>query len=144
MFSFQRILGLKQESGSQTSELFAVGDPQKPQAFYPLNQTVTVNPGDTLFARCVYNSMSKSKVTYIGSTAGDEMCNLYLMFYSEAENQDFFTCGMNVAPQLGQILDQKLAQYDAEKLGKTEQNVQKSPKKIDLPIAQPYIGQISH
>ena len=88
--------------------------------------------------------MSKSKVTYIGSTAGDEMCNLYLMFYSEAENQDFFTCGMNVAPQLGQILDQKLAQYDAEKLGKTEQNVQKSPKKIDLPIAQPYIGQISH
>ena len=98
------MLGLIQDSSKSHTDLFAVGDPQKPQAFYPLNETITVNPGDTLFARCVYNSMDRSKVTYIGSTAGDEMCNLYLMFYSEAEGHDFFTCGTNVAPQLGQVL----------------------------------------
>ena len=128
-----------QNSSKSKTELFAVGDPQKPQAFYPLNETITVNAGDTLFARCVYNSMSKSKVTYIGSTAGDEMCNLYLMFYSEAEGQDFFTCGQNVAPKLGQVLDQKLALYDRNQ---NSEEVKDEPSKMPkmLTNMKPYVG----
>ena len=29
----------------------------------------------------------------IGPTAGDEMCNLYLMYYTPSVNDDFKTCG---------------------------------------------------
>ena len=32
--------------------------------------------------RCTYNTTGHSTATRIGSTGGDEMCNLYLMFYT--------------------------------------------------------------
>ena len=33
--------------------------------------------------RCTYNSTSKDQDTHIGPSSGDEMCNLYIMFFTE-------------------------------------------------------------
>ena len=48
-----------------------------------------VNPGEILAARCTYDSRGHSTMTKIGHTGGDEMCNLYLMFYTlSSEDSD--------------------------------------------------------
>ncbi|XP_068214984.1 peptidyl-glycine alpha-amidating monooxygenase B-like isoform X3 [Palaemon carinicauda] len=60
----------------------AKGNPHWPQAFYPMKQTHHVSVDDVLHARCTYNSTSRFTHTYIGGTSSDEMCNLYLMYYT--------------------------------------------------------------
>lgn len=60
----------------------AQGDPHRPQAFYPLNRTVTVKPGDVLASRCTYDTTTRKRPTEIGPGASQEMCNLYLMYYA--------------------------------------------------------------
>ena len=72
----------------------ARGSPQWPQAFYPMKQVQTVRPGDDILAaRCTYNSTGVDHATNIGATAGDEMCNLYIMFFSEpGKVADFLGC----------------------------------------------------
>ncbi|RXG68440.1 Peptidyl-glycine alpha-amidating monooxygenase [Armadillidium vulgare] len=62
----------------------AKGNPHWPQAFYPVDQVIRVKPEEILHARCTYNSSSLIKHTYIGGTSDDEMCNLYLMYYTDA------------------------------------------------------------
>ena len=52
----QRIIGVKKSGSSGSLELFADGDPLKPQAFYSLEKTITLSKGDGIFARCVYDS----------------------------------------------------------------------------------------
>ena len=81
------------EEGHQYREI-ARGSPQWPQAFYPMKKVQTVYPGkDVLAARCTYNSTGKDTATNIGATAGDEMCNLYIMFFSEpGKVSDFLGC----------------------------------------------------
>ena len=96
---------MKKDGVSGEVTFFANGDPQKPQAFYPLDNVVTLNKGDTVFARCVYNSMDKDNAVNIGSTAGDEMCNLYLMYYYEVENRDFFEHSLWVDDRLYKLLN---------------------------------------
>ena len=44
-FISQRIIGVKKSGGDKSLELFAEGDPLKPQAFYPLENTVTLQRG---------------------------------------------------------------------------------------------------
>ena len=51
-----------------------------------------VNPGEILAARCTYDSRGHSTMTKIGHTGGDEMCNLYLMFYTLSPQDDFVLC----------------------------------------------------
>lgn len=62
------------------------------QAFYPMEKEMIVNPGEILAARCTYNSMGHTTSTKIGHTGGDEMCNLYLMFYTLSASDDFVVC----------------------------------------------------
>ncbi|XP_032230228.2 peptidyl-glycine alpha-amidating monooxygenase A isoform X2 [Nematostella vectensis] len=73
------ITGYRVRDGKWT--LIGKGDPQRPQAFYPIKQEVDIKDGDTLAARCTYNTMKKDRITYIGATMKDEMCNFYMMFY---------------------------------------------------------------
>ncbi|XP_053406046.1 peptidyl-glycine alpha-amidating monooxygenase-like isoform X2 [Mercenaria mercenaria] len=84
-------------------EMIGKGNPQWPQAFYPVKNHVVINPGDILAARCTYNSTGRYRATEIGSTANDEMCNFYIMYYmnSSMENkrgQD--TCYQNKQQQV--------------------------------------------
>lgn len=60
------------------------GNPQWPQAFYPMREVFSVENNDVLAARCTFNSSMRDRWTYIGSTANDEMCNFYMMYYTEA------------------------------------------------------------
>ena len=62
----KRIIGMKTDGTTHESKIIADGDPQKPQAFYPLKEVVTIKPGDSLFARCTYDSTSSGKTTRIG------------------------------------------------------------------------------
>lgn len=128
----KRIIGMKTDGKTRESKIIADGDPQKPQAFYPLKDIVTIKPGDSLFARCTYDSTAKARSTQIGSTAGDEMCNLYLMFYTEADNADFFTCAgsQQTRNAYSDIADKKLMELDRETSQKTSEGVKK-PKSFD-------------
>lgn len=62
------------------------------QAFYPMEKEMIVNPGEILAARCTYDSTGHATSTKIGHTGGDEMCNLYLMFYTLTASDDFVVC----------------------------------------------------
>ena len=80
------------EEGHQYREI-ARGSPQWPQAFYPMKKVQTVYPKDIITARCTYNSTGVNHATNIGSTAGDEMCNLYIMFFAEpGKVSDYLSC----------------------------------------------------
>ena len=71
----------------------AKGDPQLPQAFYPTTEsTFDIQNGDILMAICTYHNNETREIRQ-GSTHNDEMCNVYIMYYTEnAENvQD--SCG---------------------------------------------------
>jgi len=52
-----------------------------------------VNDGDILLARCTFDSTNRNRTTSIGSTAVDEMCNLYNLYYTDAKNgQSYYDC----------------------------------------------------
>ena len=95
-------------------EEVARGDPQRPQTFYPMPKFQVAQKGDIMVARCTFDGTRTNKTTRIGNvsprnlrpwghclmyeftpagmTAGDEMCNLYIMYYSDRENDDFRIC----------------------------------------------------
>ena len=80
----------------------AKGDPQLPQAFYPTTEsTFDIQNGDILMAICTYHNNETREIRQ-GSTHNDEMCNVYIMYYTEnAENvQDL--CGGHTYPELEQ------------------------------------------
>ncbi|XP_042891754.1 peptidylglycine alpha-amidating monooxygenase-like isoform X3 [Penaeus japonicus] len=64
----------------------AKGNPHWPQAFYPMSEVFHVSTDKILHARCTWNSTNCKTHTYIGQTSGDEMCNLYLMYYTDREH----------------------------------------------------------
>ncbi|KAK0055292.1 alpha-amidating enzyme precursor 1 [Biomphalaria pfeifferi] len=77
------------------------GNPQWPQAFYPVKDVIEVKPGDALAARCTYNSSSMDHAVGVGSTGNDEMCNFYIMFYTDSSVANpSGQCSANELPQL--------------------------------------------
>lgn len=81
--------------------LIGKGNPQWPQAFYPVNGSIEVKPGDKLVARCTFNSTGRGRYTNVGSTGEDEMCNFYIMFYTDAaDDRPSDQCGGNMYPDL--------------------------------------------
>ncbi|KAH3839323.1 hypothetical protein DPMN_112751 [Dreissena polymorpha] len=76
------ISGYKVHNG--VYEMIGKGNPQWPQAFYPVTSHVEINPGDVLAARCTFSSIGRHRKTEIGATANDEMCNFYIMYYMNA------------------------------------------------------------
>ncbi|XP_040571967.1 peptidyl-glycine alpha-amidating monooxygenase B isoform X3 [Lepeophtheirus salmonis] len=88
---YQYSFDTKTKKNSLNPLEIARGDPQLPQTFYPMENYVEVEDGDILAARCTYDSSNMTTTTQIGMTSGDEMCNLYLMYYSKSD-QDFIIC----------------------------------------------------
>lgn len=89
----------------QTTGLFeeiGKGNPQWPQAFYPIKKNITINPRDYLAAQCTFTTLDFDKSTRIGQTAGDEMCNLYLMFYTASRDPEdhYITCADDALPEI--------------------------------------------
>lgn len=48
--------------------LLGRGNPQWPQAFYPVATDVLIRPGDFLLLRCVYDAVGRRSETLIGET----------------------------------------------------------------------------
>ncbi|CAD5116877.1 DgyrCDS5721 [Dimorphilus gyrociliatus] len=81
------------------------GNPQWPQAFYPINENLVIKPGDRLVARCTFDARNRNTDTHIGSTHNDEMCNFYLMYYTPATvGGSYFQCGGDNIPRLSDKL----------------------------------------
>ncbi|XP_014666391.1 PREDICTED: peptidyl-glycine alpha-amidating monooxygenase B-like [Priapulus caudatus] len=77
------VTGYKVTNGAWS--LLGKGNPQWPQSFYPMDEPITINPNDFMAARCTFDSRGRNRITNIGSTANDEMCNFYVMFYTDAK-----------------------------------------------------------
>jgi hypothetical protein len=75
------------------------GNPQWPQAFYPADKEWTLQKNDFLAARCTYNATEMNIDTNIGAMHTDEMCNFYIMYYSE-KPPFYHACNDNRAPEL--------------------------------------------
>nr|KAI8731297.1 alpha-amidating enzyme precursor 2 [Biomphalaria glabrata] len=77
------------------------GNPQWPQAFYPVKEVIEVKPGDALAVRCTYNSSWMDHPVGVGSTGNDEMCNYYIMLYTDSSVADpSGECAFNELTQL--------------------------------------------
>ena len=74
---------ISQVQGKSVTHELCERDPQLPQGFIPLKTDIVVRPGDTLKATCLFDSTSVKKSVNAGATHNDEMCNLYLMLYSQ-------------------------------------------------------------
>jgi len=61
-------------------------DPMTPQMFYPVaNASIVIEAGDALAARC-HMANDENKDVYIGPSGEDEMCNFYMMYWTEPDN----------------------------------------------------------
>ena len=90
------VSGWKVSPGMQWN-LIGKKNPQLPQMFYPIaDEKMTLTGGDTLAARCTMVS-NRGRVTWVGATARDEMCNFYLMYWVDGrqklENERCFSIG---------------------------------------------------
>ncbi len=74
---------IEQQNGKQVSNELCERDPQLPQGFAPLKDNILIRPGDTLKATCMFDSSAVHSPVNAGATHTDEMCNLYLMLYSQ-------------------------------------------------------------
>ncbi|XP_050074872.1 peptidylglycine alpha-hydroxylating monooxygenase [Anopheles maculipalpis] len=72
----------KDESGADQWTLLGKRDPLTPQMFYPVESRDPIRKNDRLAARCTMES-NRTRITRIGATNEDEMCNFYLMYYVE-------------------------------------------------------------
>jgi len=70
------------------------------KAFYPVSDHLVIRHGDYLVSRCTYDATNRSRDTHIGATHNDEMCNLYVMFYTRNGHKSYFTCLSNSFPEL--------------------------------------------
>lgn len=70
------------ENGIDDWTLLGKRDPLTPQMFYPVENTDPIRKGDKLVARCTMVSR-RTTITQIGATNQDEMCNLYIMYWTD-------------------------------------------------------------
>lgn len=57
--------------------------PQLPQGFVPVEEEKIIRPGENLRVTCDFNSTSVNHTVTAGPTHNHEMCNMYMMTYSE-------------------------------------------------------------
>jgi hypothetical protein len=80
-------------TGRQNDKVIVKHSPQIPQSFNEFQSAITVNPGDKMDVTCTYDSSKRHRITNVGSTHTDEMCNLYYMFLAEEPALASFSCG---------------------------------------------------
>nr|XP_039256988.1 peptidyl-glycine alpha-amidating monooxygenase B-like isoform X1 [Styela clava] len=74
------ITGYRLRSGKY--KMIGKGNPKWPQSFYPrVGGELELKKGDVLAAQCDYNN-TRDESIHAGPSGSDEMCNLYLMFYT--------------------------------------------------------------
>ncbi|KAH8401402.1 hypothetical protein KR009_005273 [Drosophila setifemur] len=73
-------------------------DPLTPQMFYNVSSHEPIQEGDQIAVRCTMKS-PRQRITKVGPTNEDEMCNFYLMYYVDhGETLDMKFCFSQGAP----------------------------------------------
>lgn len=68
----------------EETSLIGAGDPQEPQMFYPVqDSSMTLSKGDKVYATCEFNN-NRDHIVKIGQTGDDEMCNFYMMYWTNS------------------------------------------------------------
>lgn len=62
-----------------------------------------IKDGDALVGQCTYHN-DENRYVYAGSTHTDEMCNVYLMYYTENADDVMEVCAGNTYPQLEDVI----------------------------------------
>lgn len=78
-------VGAYKEPLNESNNLVQIGkrDPQQPQMFYSVDDpTLTLSRGDKIHAYCKFNN-NRGRSINIGPTNNDEMCNFYVMYWTE-------------------------------------------------------------
>jgi len=58
--------------------------PRQPEQYYmATNQDLILRPGDVMAARCTMNSLARNERTYMGHRNIDEMCVIYILYYTD-------------------------------------------------------------
>lgn len=86
----REIIGVRTRKGAKTT--IAKRSAQLPQTFFIMPDTMTVKRGDKVWTDCAFDSSERNVVTRVGSRSKDEMCNLYLMFYTTTPSQTTKLC----------------------------------------------------
>lgn len=95
----QVVSGYRVRNGKWT--LIGRQSPQLPQAFYHVENSMDIEYGDTIAARCVFTGKGRTTVTRIGQTSKDEMCNLYIMYYMDSKHaKPYMYCMQEGNPEL--------------------------------------------
>lgn len=91
--SHSRSISAYRIRGRQWS-LIGIGNPQFPQAFYPIQKEdrLLIKDGDMLVARCTYDTLDDNEAVVSGAFSSNEMCNFYMMYYTlNDDNQEMDT-----------------------------------------------------
>ncbi|XP_077988747.1 peptidyl-glycine alpha-amidating monooxygenase-like [Glandiceps talaboti] len=101
-------------------------NPQWPQAFYPMEDQIDIQSGDSLAARCTFSGESVKSHIHAGPTSHDEMCNFYIMYYMAAGNGDIkqacsrraqhiqFPADSDIPPLANQFLQDEMEQHQTD------------------------------
>ena len=82
---------LKSDQSDEWREIGKM-DPQRPQMFYPVkDKEMVIRHGDHLAARCTLVN-DRNDFVAMGATSRDEMCNFYVMYYTEQKETEFHGC----------------------------------------------------
>lgn len=77
-------MGRRFKYGDQSEAIIGERNPQDPEMFYPVDdQNLVLKRGDTVYAACEYDN-NMGHVVLIGPTSDDEMCNFYLMYWTDS------------------------------------------------------------
>jgi len=72
--------------------------PQLPQLFEPVkNTSLVIKQGDVLGSRCTINN-NENHAIQMGPTSEDEMCNFYLIYWTEGRTLSDNVCYSPGAP----------------------------------------------
>ncbi|CAB3407921.1 unnamed protein product [Caenorhabditis bovis] len=86
------------ENGDDHWTLIGRRDPQKPQMFVPVdNSSLVISQGDMVTARCILKNNENRDIA-MGATGEDEMCNLYVMYWTDGDVMEDNTCFSPGAP----------------------------------------------
>ncbi|RDD43780.1 Peptidyl-glycine alpha-amidating monooxygenase A [Trichoplax sp. H2] len=92
--------------------LIGESDPRKPNAFFPIQKEITIKKDDLLFVRCVFKS-NRDRPTYLGSRHSDEMCNYYIMYYTNhREAIPYHQCEKQASTHLSLLAPKKTVAQD--------------------------------
>lgn len=94
-----RVVGyrVRRKNGMLHWTMIGERDPMDPQMFYEVEKPLIIKKDDYVAAACKMDATKRDRVTRVGATSKNEMCNFYMMYWVEdsapLDKQYCFTSG---------------------------------------------------